>query len=445
MAELADAAGLKPVVPKRTWGFESLPRHGYSDARASRASCGRPDGTGARLRRDSRADAGSRRRRARERAGGHARLARAAGDGPLRRGVRLTDRRGAGRQRRAAREHDARRVVPRARLPHRLVPRNRRPPGRLPAELHRGRAGQRTAGPRPGPDDRRDRRRLADHGHAEDRVALGQRVLPGARAAHERSRGRDVGRHVRDRAETGVEDRDARAGAGEHVAGVQQLGRQEPLRPARPAAARAGGLLRPAVRVVRPRRAGAARLGGAARPLHRAERLGRLVPDRRVHGRAPDLAAAASIRRRCGARRVLVEPHARRVRHRARPRRQPRVHGRERRVLAGRDAGRRALDHVVQVAVRPEPRPVAEDGDVPRADAAPLRVRADRDPAPGRRPDLAARRLHGRGRVRPVDARHRLQGRRHAARARQRRVRHDPRQPVGRVIVRARAHRVLPP
>ena len=138
-----------------------------------------------------------------------------------------------------------------------------------------------------------------------------------------------------------------RAGPRQHLGGVQRLGRQEPLRLL--PATRLRGLVRPAVR-----EHGAVPdvVGDPARALPRARGRRRLLPDRRRHRPRRIEPATSSPRHGRRSRRVLERRDARRLRHGARRRHEPRLHGLERRLLAGQVRRRRPHDRLREVAVR---------------------------------------------------------------------------------------------
>ena len=190
--------------------------------------------------------------------------------------------------------------------------------------------------------------------------------------------------------------RDGR-GPGEHLAGLQQLGRQEPLRVQQHAEhLRLQGLLRPPVvpgDALRPgQRPGAARavlpvqLRLPARPIPRARGARGGLRDRRGRGRARRPPDRPPSRHRRGPLRVLDRGPARRPRRRARRGRQPLLPGRERRLLAGAPRGRRAdprglqgerLERPGERARADDPVPLPRTARMPAAGGAVLRGRPE--------------------------------------------------------------------
>ena len=308
------------------------------------------------------------------------------------------------RERRAARQHHRVQLRPRG-LSHRLLRRGRpqahhrspRPARREPARSF-ARSGQ-----------WHRRLQMAALLYAADRRQLGQRRLPHRRAGRRIARQHRPHRPRRRRA--------ARPPHGDphrHVPGLQQLGRQEPLRlQLDRRAPRLQGLVRPAV-LRRQRRRPALPRQLQHDPLPRGERLRRHLRHQHRPARA-----APGLRRSQGAglrppQRILVSPHARQRHRRAGPGHEPRVLRLERHVLADPLRGRahRGLlqgRHARSAGQQPA---AADHGHLAQGSGQPARER------PLRRHVRVVRRLqrHGSvdgGQLLPLDLpRHRPAGRR---------------------------------
>ena len=87
------------------------------------------------------------------------------------------------------------------------------------------------------------RRWMAHDRHAEDRTQLGQRLLPDPRAATRWDPSRQLRHYLSGRPLTGTGLENADSGPRPHVAGLQQLGRPQPLRLPGPRPSRAICLL----------------------------------------------------------------------------------------------------------------------------------------------------------------------------------------------------------
>ena len=220
----------------------------------------------------------------------------------------------------------------------------------------------------------RHRRGLAGDERTGRTGGLGQRLLPrplSRRGA--RRRGDDLRR-----ARPLLAARsDSRRGSGQHVAGVQPMGRKEPVRRQQRGGSGRPRFVRAAVRAGLP---SAPRVGDAPSPIPGARGLRRRLPDRRRHAPRSGESPALSARDRRRSRRVLVEPNARRLRAGAGCRDEHCVLRCERRLLADslREPG--THDRRLQVSGRPGARPDAANLAVPGA--RPARVPAPRGHVP---------------------------------------------------------------
>ena len=211
------------------------------------------------------------------------------------------------------------------------------------------------------------------------------------------------------------------------------MGRQEPLRlQLDEPHTRESRQLRPPLPVAGRGQPAGVEVGAPGRAVPRAGGLRRLVRD--GHGRRPRRLCGASPSRRHPARprRVLDEGHAGRVRARARRGNEPRLHGREHRLLAGALRGSGPDRGRVQGGARSRAEPRARDDALPLARSAPTRVRPARRPALHGLVRLAARRLSGRPRGRSLARRDRADFVQHDRRRRQPGARPDSgRKPCG--------------
>ncbi len=136
----------------------------------------------------------------------------------------------AGRPARPARLDGARRPLPRRALPPRVVRGDRRPAGGVPAGGLHGRGGSGAADRHARVDGIR-RRGLARHRHGQRAGRMGERLLRRRAPADDRPRRgpRQLGSVRRPRAGVAAGGR-PRPGGRQHVAGVQPLGRLQPVR-----------------------------------------------------------------------------------------------------------------------------------------------------------------------------------------------------------------------
>jgi len=274
-----------------------------------------------------------------------------AGDAGRDRRVRVAGQRRPRQRARPARLDRSGGALPRRGLSDRLVCGSGSTAGRLLAGLRERRARDSPAGSALRSRDRLPERRLARHRPFPGHALLDERLLPRRARADRRAgrRPRELGAVRRPRAARPALER-ARAGAREHVGGIQRLGWTEPLLQLQ-RRRRQPCLLRPAVRRAdaedggRPghrQREPPADLGVPARPLPGAVRVRRLVHDGRGHGRPTRRAPPAPSGRGRRPRRVLDDGDPGRLRAGPRPGHQPRLRRGEHRLLADALRGRPA-------------------------------------------------------------------------------------------------------